>query len=252
MSARVLLFLAASAGMTAQSVYIVQDTPGPAKALAQKLDAAGYKTSVEDQPTFASHMHSLGPPKAIFMYVHNTFDPKIEDFLISYAENGGRLIVVHHGMASAKMKNQKWPGFLGVRILPKDAPVNAWAVAMGRFDLVNLAPGHWVTTHNVTWPKTVAYTPSDSPSVEQQLPAISFETEIYYNLLFTDGRRKTVLFGMRAEADGKVAMQDRGGWMMPAGRGWVFYLQPGHYARDLQDPNFFQIIVNTIEWTPGR
>jgi trehalose utilization protein len=47
-----------------------------------------------------------------------------------------------------------------------------------------------------------------------------------------------------------MLMQDRAGWMMPAGRGWIFYFQPGHNARDFEHPSFLQILVNAIEWKP--
>lgn len=69
--------------------------------------------------------------------------------------------------------------------------------------------------------------------------------------MFTDGRKKTVLFGLKATADGRTYRQDRGGWMLPAGKGHVFYFQPGHHARDFEHPGYIQILVNAIRWQPG-
>ena len=244
---KILLVLMA-AGLLRAQVYVVHDGAEMLKPLAAVLEKNGYHAFVEDQKTFRAHMDAV-KPAAVMMYVHEVMDSAVEEYLIRYAMSGGRLIVLHHGMASAKMKNAKWAEFMGVKILPKDAPVNPWGVDIGKFTLVNLAPGHWVTTHDVKWSSTVAYTPSDSPSVEQVLPAVVFpKTEVYYNLQFTDGRKKTVLLGMKAEASGRLVMQDRGGWMMPAGKGWVFYFQPGHYGTDFADPVYSQIILNSLAW----
>lgn len=237
---------------TAQTkVYAVHDTPEPMEALRGSLARLGIQVILEDQKSFARHMASLHP-SAVFMYIHNEFDPAVEDFLISYAERGGRLIVLHHGMASGKMRSKRWPEFLGVRILPRDDPRFPWKVLRGNYLLVNLRSDHWITKHGVSYPKTIDYTPSDAPSISQQLPAIELpDTELFHNQLFTDGRRKTVLLGMKGEVDGQTVMQDRGGWTMPAGKGWVFYFQPGHFARDFEEPNYARILANTIQWKPS-
>jgi hypothetical protein len=247
----VLLTLALLAPGAAQaSLYAVHDTPEPMEALKSSLSRLGLAVSVEDQAAFRSHMRSINA-RAIFMYIHNEFDPEVENFLISYAEAGGRLIVLHHGMASGKMRSARWPEFLGVRILPRDHPEHPWKVLRGNYLLVKLDPLHWVVNHKVEFPKTVSYTPSDTPSAAQQLPAIELpDTELFHDQLFTDGRRKTVLLGMKGEIDGQVVMQDRGGWLMPAGKGWVFHFQPGHFARDFTDPNYARILANAVEWKP--
>jgi hypothetical protein len=63
----------------------------------------------------------------------------------------------------------------------------------------------------------------------------------------------TVPMGRRALCglEGVVIQQDRGGWIMPAGRGWVFYFQPGHFARDLEIASYLQMLVNAIRWEPA-
>ena len=230
--------------------YLLHDEAEPIRALARFLERNGHRVSVEDQATFRRHMHSISA-EAVFMYIHGEFDPEIEDFLIAYAERGGRLIVLHHGMASGKMASKRWMPFLGVKIFPHDDPDYPWRVLRGDFRLVNLSPSHYVTCHDVRYAKTVSYRPSDAPSTEQQLPAIELpDTEIFLNQVFTDGRRKTVLFGFKTEVDGKACMQDRAGWMMPCGEGFVFYFQPGHHARDFQNRDYAQILLNAVEWAP--
>jgi hypothetical protein len=244
------LLLAAVANLTfaADPVYLLHDTPAPMQTLAAGLRKRGYDVRAEEQPAFRKHMHQLRA-KAVFMYVHNTFDADIERALIDWTQHGGRLIVLHHGMASGKMRNQHWPPFLGVRILARDDPQFPWKVYRGTFQVVNLQPGHWITTNDVQWPSKTQYTPSDSPSVSQELPSFDLpDTELFHNQLFTDARRKTVLLGMKGEVEGRTIMQDRAGWVMPAGKGWIVYFQMGHEARDFEHPSYLQMIVNAMEW----
>ncbi len=235
----------------APAVLIVHDEEEPAKELAAGLERHGYKPVVEHAKVFRQRKDAISA-RAVFMYVHGVLDPVEEEQFIRYAEGGGRLIVLHHGIASAKVKNKRWLPFLGIAILPRNHPEHPWRVLNGTVRLVNLQPGHYVTSNKVEYGMRVAYTPSDVPSTGQQLPAIEFpKTEAFLNQLFTDARRKTVLFGFCIEDGGKTYMQDRGGWMMPAGKGHVFYFQPGHAAHDFQNRNYVQILVNAFEWPPG-
>lgn len=231
-------------------VWVVHDEPAPMEELARVLRSGGHSVLVEEQSMFAAHGGEWNP-KAVFFYVHGNTDPALESFLIRYAENGGRLIILHHGIASAKIRSKRWLPFAGIRILPRDHPSHPWKVLRGDVQVVNLNPSHYVTTHRVRYPETVPYTPSDSPSVEQQLPAFVLpDTEMFWNQHFTDGRAKTVLLGSRVEVSGKLYMQDRAGWLKPAGKGYVFYFQQGHLASDFRDPAFGQILVNAVQWMP--
>ena len=126
-----------------------------------------------------------------------------------------------------------------------------WKVFRGTFQVVNLQPGQWVTTYRVKWPSTTKYTSSDGPATEQDLPSFDLpDTELFHNQLFSDGRRKIVLLGMKGEVEGRTLMQDRAGWMLRAGPGWIFCFQPGHNARDFQHPAYLQMIVNAINFKP--
>ena len=239
---------ASTSAVAAPDIYLVHDEAGPMEALSRLLQSHGHATSVEHETDFRREMQKVAP-RAIFLYVHAVLKPDLEDYLISYARGGGRLIIVHHGLASAKAQNPKYMDFLGMSIT-RDAPPK-WTVARGAVELVNLNPGNYVTTHNIAYSRTVRYRPSDSPSVEQSLPAIEFaDTEAFLNMMFTDARRKTVLFGVRVQSSGGIEMQDRGGWMMRTGKGYVFYFQPGHFARDFENRQYLQVLLNAIEWTP--
>jgi trehalose utilization protein len=117
--------------------------------------------------------------------------------------------------------------------------------------MVNLRPGHFITGHKLTYPMMIAYRPEDAPSQNQMLPRLELpDTEIFLNQIFTDASRKTVLFGFKTTVDGITYMQDRAGWMMPAGKGWVFYFQPGHFAGGYENTRYAQILVNAVGWRP--
>jgi Trehalose utilisation len=242
------LFIAVAA---AQPVHIVHDDAAPMQTLAAGLKRHGMDVRLMEQAAFRE-----GPdaPRAaaIFMYVHGALDPAVEERLIRYAQNGGRLIVLHHGAASGKVAAPRWLPFLGMKILPRDAADYPWKVLRGNYQLVNLNSEHYVTNYGVGYDHVFTYTPSDSPAVAEKLPGIELaDTELFHNQLFTDARNKTVLLGMKGEIDGKVYMQDRGGWMMPAGKGHVFYFQPGHNARDFEHPAYARILRNAAAWRPG-
>ncbi|HUG80071.1 MAG TPA: hypothetical protein VML01_00295, partial [Bryobacterales bacterium] len=186
------------------------------KELAAALERAGYTAHVDEQEPFAERLKQSAP-RAVFMYVHGDTSPGVESALIDYTTSGGRLIILHHGIASAKVRSTRWLPFLGIAILPRDHQTHPWRVLRGDVEVVNLQPHHYVTTHNVDYPGRVSYRPSDEPSTEQEIDAFTLpDTEMFLNQHFTDGRRKTVLLGARVVVDGKTYAQDRAGWMMPA------------------------------------
>ena len=172
--------------------------------LAEALQSSGYKAFVDEQPGFAARMRTA-MPAAVFMYVHGDIDPDVETDLIHYAERGGRLIILHHGIASAKVRSRRWLPFAGIAILPRDHPSHPWRVLRGNVEVVNLHPGHYVTTHRIEYPQSVLYRPSDEPSTSQSLDGFTLsDTEMFLNQHFMDGRRKTVLLGAQVEVDGET------------------------------------------------
>jgi hypothetical protein len=191
---------------------------------------------------------------AVFQYLHGPMDAATEKALVAYALAGGRLVMLHHGLASARVKNPDLLKICGLAIPPRTDPKTPWRViANVTFTLVNLAPRHYITSHGVTYDRTAEYKSSDDRALPAALPALDLpNTEVFLNQQFTDGREKTVLFGARCTdpATGQVHMQDRGGWYKAAGKGWVFYLQPGHLAADFKNRQYCQIIWNCLTWRP--
>jgi trehalose utilization protein len=246
-----LVWLLMSSNGQGAVLQVVGDEPVPMQALKRVLESGGHQVTLFDQKEFAS---SDSPrPAAILMYVHGLLEEAVGTRLIAFTREGGRLVILHHGIASAKIKSPYWMDFVGMEILPKNAPEYPWAVLYGvEFEMVNLAPGHPITTQRISYPGTTNYLrnePTQGP--EQKFSSFVVpDTEAYLNQRFQPGHQRTWLFGMKCKdpIGGAVYMQDTGGWMMRAGKGWVFYLQPGHFGRDFEVPQLRQVLLNCLSW----
>jgi len=234
-------------------LLIVADEPKPMQVLAEFLKSEGGCASTIVDPKDLPP--DFGGYEAVFMYIHGQMRPATERALVDYARGGGRLVLLHHAVASARLKNPEFLRLVGIHIPPRDDPQRPWRVIEGiPYAFVNLNPRHYITTHKVQYDRTVEYHSSDAPSVAGQFPALELAgTEVFLNQHFTDGREKTVLAGFRVvdPKTGAVIMQDRAAWYKPAGKGWVFYFQPGHRAEDFQNRNYAQMIMNALAWKPG-
>ncbi len=198
--------------------------------------------------------------RAAIAYIHRVLEVPAEKAFIAFTENGGRFIALHHSISSKKADNEFYFDFLGIQLDNPKAAKNPVMPGGGygwreevTLTLVNLNPAHYITSHNVTWGDEIPYSPSDQPSVEALYPSISLhETEVYLNHKFTDGREKTVLWGIKFfdDRNGQLFMQDRGAWLKKYGKGEVIYLMPGHAATDFENDNFAQMILNAITWEP--
>ena len=236
---------------SSRQLLIVADEPKPMDALAGFLRSRGkYEVRYVDQKDLPADLSQYA---GVFMYVHGRMTRRTEKRLIDYTQAGGRMIILHHGVASARVRNPAWLRLTGIYIAPRNDPKHPWRVVGNTtHTLVNLNPRHYITSHKVQYDRTVEYQSSDSPSRPATYPALDLHnTEVFLNQHFTDGREKTVLFGFRCADGGKIIMQDRSGWLKPAGKGWVFYFQPGHCESDFRNRNYCQIILNCLTWKPG-
>jgi type 1 glutamine amidotransferase len=73
------------------------------------------------------------------------------------------------------------------------------------------------------------------------------------NVLFAD-TDKTVLLGLKYLDDRNNAqyMQQAEGWLKPSGKGWIVYLQPGHFTQEFEVPAVSQMVLNAITWRPKK
>ncbi|MDX9754932.1 MAG: ThuA domain-containing protein [bacterium] len=235
----------------ATDVLIVADEQGPMAVMQSDLVSQGHAVTMVDQAQLPT---GLSGYDAVFQYIHGAMTEATSQALIHYTRQGGRLILLHHALASARMNNPAFLAFAGLHLNPRDHPQTPWKV-LGNVihTVVNLNPSHYISSNQVSYPQTIRYRCAGPLVVEGDFPAFDLpQTECFLNQQFTDGYEKTVLFGFQTTdpETGVVIQQDRSGWLKPAGKGWIIYLQPGHAKADFAHPSFRQIIRNCLTWEP--
>ncbi|MEK7409450.1 MAG: ThuA domain-containing protein [Acidobacteriota bacterium] len=230
--------------LAAADVLIVADEVPAMEVLAGKLKAAaGVQSTIVQQTAMPA---DLSKYSALVVYIHRTIGEPAEKAFINYAESGGRLVLLHHSISSGKRANNYWFPFLKIS-LP------AGSLEQGGYkyfdpavmEIVNLAPREFITTHKVAYDRKVSYRD------QGELPGFRLEdTEVYLNHVLTAPR--TVLLGLKFTdpKSGQTYMQDRAGWYMKTGQGWVMYFMAGHGAREFEHPAYAQILVNAIASGP--
>jgi hypothetical protein len=243
-------------------VLIVMDEREQMETLAAYLkDKAGIDSTIVDQKSVPEDWSHFD---AVIGFVHGALQEPIELKIIEYTRNGGRYVCLHHSISSGKSKNKYYFDFLGVRMTEIDKarePAEpgghyAWREPVD-LTVVNLNPAHYITSHNVTWPEKTRFLATgdgtNGTAPEREYPAFTLHGEAYMNVLFTDSD-KTVLLGLKYLDDRNNAqyMQQAEGWLKPAGKGWIVYLQPGHFTQEFQVPAVSQMVLNAILWQPKK
>ena len=245
----------------ADEAMILADHDDELPPLAELLTDIGYDLTRAGQKDKDLNLDGLADFDVIFVYVHTRMVPDVERALIAYANGGGRLIVLHHALASAKMANPGWLDFLGVKLYPRNHADHPWLVSGDvTHTMVRLIPDHFITTRKMKYDRRVEYQSPTRPSVKGTFDAFDLpETEIFHNQRLVDRPDRVCLFGYkqadevaRTLPDNIPAMEDTSLWYMPTGRGWTFYLQAGHTTRDFMQPNFQQLIRNCLDWQPEK
>lgn len=238
-----------------RSVLIVGDKADEIPALKDMLSKNGYDVEQAAQKTMDA---DLADYDAVIVYIHSVIVSEVEHNLIDYVNGGGRMLVIHHAIASAKWNNPKWLELVGIKMAPRNDPARPWKVSgpVGvNHTMVNLKPGHFITSNGIEYEREVDYVSPDDPDLKGRFKAFDIpETEIFHHQTHTDRDKKTILFGYRfedAETDATV-MEDTSGWYKPVGRGHLFYLQPGHENRDFNHPQFGQVMRNCLDWEIGK
>lgn len=239
-----LLLLLVITQANAQDVLIVADEIPAMDVLANAMQThEGIISKVVTQTAMPATLSNF---RAVIVYIHKDLDSIPEQAFIRYAQNGGKLICLHHSISSAKRKNKAWFSFLGIDLPKKDVAEGGYKyVGDINMAVVNLAPQHFITTHKITYSQRMAYTP-EGESNETQLPGFVLpKTEGFLNHQLLGPR--TVLLGFAfTDATGKRWQQDRSAWCRPVGKGWLFYSQPGHAITDFENPIYTQIIANAV------
>jgi hypothetical protein len=227
-------------------VLIVADEFPAMQTLARRMkvqeNIASQIVAQKDMPT------DLKAFSAVIVYIHRSLDGTVEKALVDYAEQGGKLIALHHSISSGKRTNECWFSSLGIS-LPKGNPEQGgyqWTEGVV-MDIVNIAPWHFINTNKVGWDHKTAFAGPLTTPTEKQLPSFTLhETEVYLNHTFIGPR--TVFLGIKYQdaKTGKTWMQETAGWYRPVGKGTVFYLLPGHSVREFAHPAYVRIVLNAL------
>lgn len=223
----------------AKDVLIVADEIPAMEVLAKQLKkriGAGASIIRQDQLP-----PDLSVYPAVFVYIHKDISEPAEKAFIAYAKGGGKLILLHHSISSGKRKNAFWFPFLNIELPDKPYAEGGYKYFdPASFDVVNLAPNEYITSHNVTFKGETGYQ-------EKTLPSFSVSgTEVYLNPVFTGPRISLLGIKYTDQATGKIYEQPTAGWYRQAEQGTVLYFMVGHNASDFDNPVYAQILANAV------
>ncbi len=237
--------LLACAPASAADVLIVADERPAMEVLAGRLRAQeGVAATVVTQDRMPPGLSGYA---AVIVYIHRNLDAAAERAFIDYTTGGGRLVVLHHSISSGKRKNKDWFPFLGVDLPAGDVGQGGYKwIEPATLDVVNLAPGHFITTNKVVYPTNIAWAASAAGSAEPRPGFVLPESEVYLNHARTAERTPLLGLHYADPKSGRTWMQDTAGWLRPAGGGLIVYLMPGHSALDFENPAYARIVVNAV------
>ncbi len=143
------VFLAPGNVRAAGDVLIVADEMPQMELLVKILQTRANTTA--DLVTQANVPAVISGYRAVFVFVHHELLESAEKPMVDYANAGGKLIVLHHSISWARAKNKYWFPFLGMSLTPPGDPEQGFYkyVSPVTYTVVNLAPGNYITSHNV-------------------------------------------------------------------------------------------------------
>jgi hypothetical protein len=242
--------LFASVSVLAGEVLLVADEFPAMNLLANRIQTEeNLQAKIVPQSRLPS---DLSPFPAVVVYIHMDLAATVEQALIRYTRDGGKLVVLHHSISSGKRKNKDWFDFLGVALPAGGVEQGGYQWIEGvSLEVVRLDPGHFITTNRVNYPEAVSWTASDGGSGSRVLPGFRLEdSEVYLNHVLSGSH--TLLLGFRYvdAKSGKAYLQSHAGWLRASGKGWIVYLMPGHSGRDFDQPSYGRIVANALVWKP--
>ena len=209
--------------VSAQSqVLIVADEFPAMRVIANKVKS---EAEIESRLVAQTNLpRKLDAFDTVIVYIHGDISEQAESTLINYTEAGGKLLVLHHSISSAKRKNAHWFDFLGVNLPEGDVTNGGYKWIEGvTWQLVNVNPDHFIVTNRVNYPDRIAYTETNSPEGKRMLPGFTLEdSEVYLNHVWTAPH--TPLMGLKYTdaVSGKTYMQSTAGWIKPAAKAGSF------------------------------
>ena len=229
--------------VTRAEVLIVADEFPAMKALAAYIKTnANIDSEIIDQTKIPQNLQKY---EAVIVYIHRNLNESAEKAFIDYTMNGGKLIPLHHSISSGKKKNKYWFDFLGVDLPAGDVDSGGYKWIEGvELDIVNLAPGHFITSDKVDYPSKIQY---ELNGKTEMLPAFHLsDSEVYINHVLKSDQKKILGYKYVDKTTGKTYTQQHAGWIKKAGKGLIIYLMPGHSVKDFQNTAYARIVLNAI------
>jgi hypothetical protein len=230
---------AAPCAALAEDILIVADEIPAMQNLAKQWEEKTHLTSkIVTQTEMPA---SLAGFKTVAVYIHKDIAEGPEHAMLDYTRNGGKLMLLHHSISSAKRKNQDWLPYFQITLPTGKFDDGGYAYFNpATFDVVNLAPHNPIATKGVHYDKKVDYQGKQLDGFEVA------NTEIYVNHQFDGPRTKLLGIKYTEAKSGKTIEQDSAGWMMKRDKGTVFYFMVGHKDRDFDIPPYLQILTNGL------
>lgn len=228
--------------------------------LANALSAAGNGLNVEDIEAIDSQCVddglaalSAGGVDVVVYFAHlaalgcdgSDQQPALTAAFESHLENGGGIVVFHHGIFEAAGKE----GVL--QLLGGRAGSIAWDTGAGQ-DVIAVAPEHFVASEALEFSGTRSF--EGAGVAGGDYPLFNNTPDERYDdtsLLTAAGEDRTILFAS-ADAGGGAARVLGYDLHRPSWMGHVVFYQPGEYqpqALDDVDGNNFQVLANAIYYT---
>jgi hypothetical protein len=233
--------------LAAQVLIVADEFPAMQELAGQLQKQEGLESKLVKQTELPA---DLKPFKAVVVYIHGKLLPEPEKAMVNYTKEGGKLVALHHSISSGKRTNTLWFDFLGVDLPKGDVDAGGYKWTEGvTLEIVNLATNHFLTTHKIAYETNFPFAEPQKPA--RVLPGFTLhESEVYLNHQLKGER--TLLLGLRYKdaKTGKEWAQAHAGWYRPSGKGWIYYLLPGHSIREFQHPAYVRMVINTIIYQP--
>ena len=98
---------------SAGRVLIVADERPAMEPLAKFLQSDHFQAEIVEQSALP---RDLALYAAVIMYIDGPMTAVAETAMVEYAKAGGRLLILHHGLASARVNNPAWLEMTGTYI----------------------------------------------------------------------------------------------------------------------------------------
>jgi len=163
-----LILSLATTVLRGEELLIVADEIPAMELLAGHIrGATGLVSKIVTPSAMPDHLSMY---RTVVDYIHKDMTEATEEQFIDYAKNGGKLILLHHSISSGKQKNKDWFPFLDIKLPPGDLDAGGYKYyAPVSFDLVNLAPTHYITAHDVQYDGRVPYVSNTTRLTDKHL-----------------------------------------------------------------------------------